>query len=412
MSFDYDVTIIGAGPIGSTLAYELAKEDIKVCLIDKKKIIGLPLQCAGIINKRVLEINHFPDELILNKVKGAFLHSKNHALSVSKEEDQALILDRVALDQFLYNRAIENGVHSYLSSKVVSIDDIEGSITFQNESSQKTIKSKIIVGADGPHSLVSSAIGNDFHYYCASQYLVKVEEGNNHMSFVDLYAYADLFPGFIWQIPVSKNIYRIGLFSNFNYKKQNEILDDFLKNDFNYDDFEVIEKYKGKIPIYNKDIKLFKNRTLIIGDAASQVKPTTGGGLLIGFETVEMAKKAILFALNLESFNSLNIDKADENDKEILQDSLESYQNDFEKRFLKEFSYQFKVQKTLCALSDDDLDYFFEKLKENEAEKLISEYGDMDNQAILVKEFLKRGLVLSLLPAIHKKGLAKIWLLK
>ena len=128
MSFDYDVTIIGAGPIGSTLAYELSKENINVCLIDKKKVIGLPLQCAGIINKRVLGINHFPDELILNKVKGAVLHSKNHRLSVSKEEDQALIIDRVALDQFLYNRAIENGVHSYLSSKVVAIDDVEGTV--------------------------------------------------------------------------------------------------------------------------------------------------------------------------------------------------------------------------------------------------------------------------------------------
>ena len=61
-------------------------------------------------------------------------------------------------------------------------------------------------------------------------------------------------------------------------------------------------------------------------------------------------------------------------------------------------------------MSDDDLDYFFEKLKEKEADKLISEYGDMDNQSTLVKEFLKRGLVLSLLPAIHKKELAKIWL--
>ena len=40
MSFDYDVTIIGAGPIGSTLAYELIREGIKVCLIDKKKIKG------------------------------------------------------------------------------------------------------------------------------------------------------------------------------------------------------------------------------------------------------------------------------------------------------------------------------------------------------------------------------------
>lgn len=411
MSFDYDVTIIGAGPIGSTLAYELAKENINVCLIDKKKVIGLPLQCAGIINKRVLDVNHFPDELILNKAKGALLHSKNHSLSVSKEEDQAIIIDRVALDQFLYKRAIENGAHSYLSSKVVAIDDVEGKVSFQNESTEKSIRSKIIVGADGPLSIVSSAFGNDFDYYCASQYLVKIEEDNNDMSFVDLYAYGDLFPGFIWQIPVSENIFRIGLFSNYDYKSQNEILNDFLMNDFQYENYEIIEKYKGKIPIYNKENKLFKNRALIIGDAASQVKPTTGGGLLIGFEAVKMAKKAIVNALDSEDFNSLNLEKEAYDDNKILQNCFKSYQEDFEERFIKEFSYQFKVQKTLCTLSDDDLDYFFEKLKEKEADKLISEYGDMDNQSILVKEFLKRGLVLSLLPAIHKRELAKIWLL-
>lgn len=411
MSFDYDVTIIGAGPIGSTLAYELSKEDINVCLIDKKKVIGLPLQCAGIINKKVLDINQFPEELILNKVKGAILHSKTHSLSVSKEEDQAIIIDRVALDQFLYNRAIDNGAHSYLSSKVLAIDFNEGKVSFQRESTEKTIKSKIIVGADGPLSIVSSAFGNDLKFYCASQYLVKVDEDNDQMSFVDLYAYGDLFPGFIWQIPVNKNTYRIGLFSTYDYKRQNEILDDFLENDFRYNDYEIIEKYKGKIPIYNKNNKLFKNRALLIGDAASQIKPTTGGGLLIGFEAVEMAKKAIVKALNSEDFNSINHEKETNDDSKILQDSLKSYQKDFEKRFLKEFSYQFKVQKTLCTLSDEDLDYFFEKLKEKEADKLISEYGDMDNQSILVKEFLKRGLVLSLLPAIHKKELAKIWLL-
>ena len=411
MSFDYDVTIIGAGPIGSTLAYELAKEDINVCLIDKKKVIGLPLQCAGIINKRVFDVNQFPDELILNKAKGAVLHSKNHSLNVSKEEDQAIIIDRVALDQFIYNRAIENGVDSYLSSKVLAIDDLEGKVSFKNESAEKSIKSKIIVGADGPLSIVSSAFGNDFDYYCASQYLVKIEEDNNNMSFVDLYAYGDLFPGFVWQIPVNENIFRIGLFSNYDYKRQDEILNDFLMNDFQYENYEIIEKYKGKIPIYNKKNKLFKNRALIIGDAASQIKPTTGGGLLIGFEAVKMAKNAIVKALNSESFNSLNLEKETHDDSKILQDCLKSYQEDFEERFLKEFSYQFKVQKTLCTLSDDDLDYFFEKLIEKEADKLISEYGDMDNQSILVKEFLKRGLVLTLLPAIHKRELAKIWLL-
>ena len=402
MDFDYDVTIIGAGPIGSTLAYELAKSNIKVCLIDKKKVIGLPLQCAGIVNKRILNYNHIPNELILNKVKGAHLHSKNHSLTVSKDDYQAYIIDRVAYDQFLYKRAIENGADSFLSSKVISIDDLEGKVTFQNDSNELTIRSKVIVGADGPLSLVSSAIGNDFNHFCASQYLVKVDE-IDEMSFVDLYAYGDLFPGFIWSIPAYKNIFRIGLFSNHDYKEQSEILDNFLRDDFKYADYELIEKYKGKIPIYKKENNLYKNRVLIIGDAASQVKPTTGGGLLIGFEAVQMAKKSIINYLDSQGF--------DDDDKEILQNSFRDYQKSFEKRFLNEFNIQFKVQETLSTLSDDDLDYFFLKLKEKDADKLISEYGDMDNQSILVKEFLKRGLIFSLLPAIHKKELAKIWLL-
>lgn len=402
MDFDYDVTIIGAGPIGSTLAYELAKSNIKVCLIDKKKVIGLPLQCAGIVNKRILNYNHIPNELILNKVKGAHLHSKNHSLTVSKDDYQAYIIDRVAYDQFLYKRAIENGADSFLSSKVISIDDLEGKVTFQNDSNELTIRSKVIVGADGPLSLVSSAIGNDFNHFCASQYLVKVDE-IDEMPFVDLYAYGDLFPGFIWSIPAYENIFRIGLFSNHDYKEQSEILDNFLRDDFKYADYELIEKYKGKIPIYKRENNLYKNRVLIIGDAASQVKPTTGGGLLIGFEAVQMAKKSIINYLDSQGF--------DDDDKEILQNSFRDYQKSFEKRFLNEFNIQFKVQETLSTLSDDDLDYFFLKLKEKDADKLISEYGDMDNQSILVKEFLKRGLIFSLLPAIHKKELAKIWLL-
>ena len=408
MTFDYDVAIVGAGPIGSTLAYELAKENIKVCLFDKKKVIGLPLQCAGIINKRVLDINQIPEEFILNKVKGAFIHTRNHSLTVSKDEDQALVIDRVALDQYLFKRAIQEGVDSYLSSKVISIDDISGEVKFKRDSNVESIKSKVVVGADGPLSVVSSAIGNDFNYFCASQYLVKVDD-IEEMSFVDLYAYENLFPGFIWAIPTYKNIFRIGLFSEYDYKEQSEILDDFLKNDFKYYNYEVIEKYKGKIPIYNKCNRLYKNRALLIGDAASQVKPTTGGGLLIGFEAVKMAKESIVNALTFN--DELNSDGIVENGGEILQDVFKDYQKDFEERFLKEMSYQFKVQETLCTLSDDDLDFFLVKLKENDADKLISEYGDMDNQSIVVKEFLKRGLVFSLLPAIHKRQLAKIWLL-
>ena len=410
MSFDYDVTIIGAGPIGSSLAYELAQEGLNVSLIDKKKLVGLPLQCAGIVNKRISDLIDLPNDLILNEARGAFLHSRNHSLTVSKEETQAYVVDRVALDQFLFNRADEYA-DTFLSSKVIDIDSKQGIVEFKSDSKIKKIRSKLIVGADGPLSLCSSKINDEFNYYSASQYLVKVDNIDD-MNFVDLYASGKLFPGFIWAIPVYKNIFRIGLFSNDDYKRQSQILDEFLENDFKHDDYEVLEKYKGKIPIYDKENKLFEDRLLLIGDSACQVKPTTGGGLLIGLESVQFAKDAILNSINDIDFDrDLNDVHELDNLLDDVSDSLIQYKKDFEDRFLKEFDYQFKVQKTLCTLSDDDLDYFFIKLKEKDADKLISEYGDMDNQSKLVKEFLKRGLIIALLPKIHKKELAKIWLL-
>lgn len=399
MNFDYDVAIIGAGPIGSTLAYKLAKEDINVCLIDKKRVIGLPLQCAGIISSKIANFNEMPNELILNKVKGANIFSNSNELRVAKEDYEAFVIDRVAYDQFLFDRACKEGVNTYLSSKVTDVDIEKGIIYFSNNAKINQISSKIIVGADGPDSIVSSKLGNDFSYFNASQYLVKVDEIQER-DFVNVCAKENLFPGFTWAIPTYEDIFRVGIFSNHTYKEQLTILNDFLENDFQriphkneHYDYKIIERYAGKIPIFNKENLLVNERVIIIGDAGSQIKPTTGGGLIIGFKVSEIAKNNIVKALKEDDINLLN-----------------NYHNEFLDSYSKEFSYQFKVQKTLSLLSDNDIDYFFTNLKEKDCEKLISEYGEMDNQSSLVKQFLKRGLLLVVLPKLLKKDLIKIWL--
>ena len=90
-------------------------------------------------------------------------------------------------------------------------------------------------------------------------------------------------------------------------------------------------------------------------------------------------------------------------------DLLKEYPKKFYKKYLKELKYQFKVQKTLNIFSNEDLDYFFIKLKENNCEHLISKYGDMDNQSILVKEIIKRGLLFKIIPSFFIKKVSKIF---
>ena len=394
MNYDYDIIIVGAGPVGSTIAYFLLQNKLNVAIVDKKKQIGLPLQCAGILSKHIFEVNQLPEEIILNTVKGAFLHTNSHVLNVEKQENVAYVIDRIKYDQFLFNKAINENA-DFINQKVYDVDAEKGTVYFSDNS---FITSKIIIGCDGYNSIISSLIGNTQKNYSASQMLVRINDEymrNFRNSkkivndYVDTYLAEDLLPGFLWCIPLNDNLYRIGLFSNLSHKKQDEFLINFLNSNFEY---ELIEKYKGFIPIFDKKNQLVKDRVLLIGDAASQIKPTSGGGLIIAFDSCKIACKYIIDAIKNDDV-----------------DILKGYQDEFNKKYLKEFNYQFKVQKTLNLLNNNDLDYFFEKLKENDCEKLISKYGDMDNQSELVKEFIKRGLIFKIMPKFLFKKIINIF---
>lgn len=394
MNFDFDAVIVGAGPVGSTIAYYLCRNGLNVAILDKKKQIGYPLQCAGILSGHIFDLNELPDEVVLNTVRGAFLHTQNHVLNVKKDEPVAYVIDRIAYDEFLLNRAIENGAE-FINQKVIEVDGEKGITCLSNN---QTIKSKVIIGCDGYNSLLSKSMGNSQNNFPASQMLVKIDEDNmnsfrnseeNVDDYVDTYLLNDILPGFLWVIPLKDDYYRIGLFSNQNHKIQNQVIKDFLDANFEY---EIIEKYKGFIPIFDDKNKLVENRLLLIGDAASQVKPTSGGGLLIAFDACRIASKFVIEAVGNDDIGI-----------------LKEYEKEFRKRYLKEFNYQFKVQKTLDLLSDEDLDYLFSKLRENDCERLISEYGDMDTQSGLVKEFIKRGLIFKIIPTFLFKKVINIF---
>ncbi|WP_225370544.1 FAD-dependent monooxygenase [Methanobrevibacter arboriphilus] len=216
--------------------------------------------------------------------------------------------------------------------KVTYIDSENGIIRCQNN---MEVSAKVIVGADGSKSFVSSLLNEKFNYFNASQYLVEINTSSraniidtNAVEFVDLFAISKILPGFLWCIPTSDSSFRVGLFSNNSYKDQKEILNSFLATDERFKESSIIEKYHGKIPIFDKNKKIVKDRILLIGDAASQLKPTTGGGLVIGFDTTNLAKDAIIKSLDNDNINF-----------------LKDYEQNFKKKYAKELNYQIRVQK-------------------------------------------------------------------
>jgi geranylgeranyl reductase family protein len=388
---NYDIAVVGAGPVGSTFARYMAEEGFKVGLMERKRKIGVPLQCAGLVGKKIKRLNVLPDEFVLNRVCGAHLHSPSgEVLSVAKKKPEAYVLDRMGYDKFLAELAVENGVELLLNHKVVGADIKTGDIRVKNQ--EKNISTNVIVGADGYSSIVSGEFNPPSKTVQAAQYLVDMGSNVLESDYVHLYVDSRISPGFIWVIPVSESTARIGLFASAGYRELTEILDGFLVKNEKFRNASVIKKYHGLIPVYDPKKMIQKDRALLLGDAASQVKPTTGGGLIMGFKCARIAAAATSNALH-------------EGDIGLLR----NYERSYMKEYKNELRIQIEVRKIFESMSNEELDKMFLKLEKGGAEAMISKYGDMDTQSPLIKQMLKSGLLFSILPGILTRRISNLW---
>lgn len=389
---NYDVAVVGGGPVGSTFARHMAEKGFEVAILEKKREIGVPLQCAGLLGKKIKKVNILPDEFIINPVNGAFLHSpEDTILSVSKEKPEAYVLDRVGYDKFLSQLALNSGVDLFLNHRVEKVDSVKGVINLKNNENTK-ISADIIVGADGHSSVVSDTFNPPAESFQAAQCLIDVGEKRFQKNYVHLYVDSRVSPGFLWAIPLSESTARVGLFADASYHQLTIILNELLTKRSELRGATILKKYYGVIPKYNPQKQLVKDRIILLGDAASQVKPTTGGGLIMGFACAGIASQAATKALENENM-------------ELLMNYSKEYRNQFK----NELKVQLMVHKIFKSLTDDDLEHMFRKLKQEGTEDIISQYGDMDSQSPLIKELLKRGIIFSILPKMLSWRISSLW---
>jgi digeranylgeranylglycerophospholipid reductase len=389
---NYDVAVVGAGPVGSTFARHMAEKGFEVAILEKKREIGVPLQCAGLLGKKIKKVNVLPDEFIINPVNGAFLHSpEDTVLSVSKEKPEAYVVDRIGYDKFLAQLALDSGAELFLNHRVENVDSVKGVITLKNNENTK-ISADVVVGADGHSSIVSNTFNPPAESFQAAQYLIDVGEKRFQKNYVHLYVDSRVSPGFLWAIPLSESTARVGLFADASYQQLTIILNELLAKRSELKGATILKKYYGVIPKHNPQKQLVKNKVILLGDAASQVKPTTGGGLIMGFTCAEIASKVAAKALENENT-----------------EMLRNYSKEYRDQFKNELKVQLMVHKIFKSLTDDDLEHMFKKLKQVGAEDIISQYGDMDSQSPLVKEMFKRGIIFSILPKMLSWRISSLW---
>jgi len=292
-----DVIVAGAGPIGSHVACKLAELGYSVSVMEEHQQIGEPVQCSGIIGQECVKRYQIPKDVILAESQSAkFFSPSGKHIRLATEEVQAYIVDRRAMDVAFADRARSAGAEYHLATRIdnVRIDSDWVRVKASNGTGSKYHKAKVLIIASGfgsklPYKL---GLGRISDYIAGSQ----MEVETSGVDEVEVYFSQNTAPGFFgWLVPTGAGRGLAGLFSRSAPRRH---LDRFIRK--LKTEGKIMAEGKvtsGGIPLKTLP-KTYADRVLVVGDAAGQVKPTTGGGVYYGFLCADIAVEVLDKALS------------------------------------------------------------------------------------------------------------------
>lgn len=313
---DYDVIIVGAGPVGGRAATLLSQEGLKVLMLEEHKEIGRPFQCAGLVTPSAMDAVGGHDT-VLQEVDGALIHGPSGTLVPVGTEGQlrTYVVCRKRFDQFVVQQGMEAGASLWLDSVPVSAQtDQEGvEVVVRKSGEERNLRCKLLIGADGAHSWTRRTfkMGRPKELMIGFQTEVVGYEGRDR--WLEMYSGSSIAPGFFaWVIPSGFGTHRIGLWSTADRLDGRSIescYQDLMDHPLWKDRFagtSEIARYCGPVPS-GMVKKTVKNRVMLLGDAAGMAKPTTGGGLGPGFHQIQCVLSPLVEAIRANQLDEAKL---------------------------------------------------------------------------------------------------------
>ncbi|MFK8101145.1 MAG: geranylgeranyl reductase family protein [Saprospiraceae bacterium] len=306
MQENYDVVIIGSGPAGTTTARIAAQNNLKVLLVDKKQELGSPIQCSGAISHHgLVSVGVSPEEEFVHEAIYGFdiLNEKGDSKKIDYRELKpatygaaadknplGYVVDRRRFDRCLMTAAERAGVEVWLKTEGLNYEvtsDGNCEVQLRRFNQEITVKTKVLVGADGLQSQVGKWAGLTTHIKLAElasclQFIVDQVETNGLLEIITGHEWAP--GGYAWVFPKGNGYAEIGLGVARTMTEQNAQwhLDHFMQNSFFKERFKnskILEIQGGGVPLAAPLKTQYADNLILVGDAARHVNPITGGGL-------------------------------------------------------------------------------------------------------------------------------------
>lgn len=329
----YDFAVVGGGPAGCIAAREAVKHG-DVILFEEHAV--QPVHCAGLISASGFKALNIPKgDFVLNELRGARLFSPlGGIVEVTARKAKAYAVDRSLFDRHLLSVALSKGV-VYENKRVGGISS--GAVT---AGGKRFSASRAILATGTNYNLQKKMRLN-----CPKEFLVGAQYEMHVDCQPDVVELHFVVPDFFaWVIPLGGRA-RVGLCTKGNPTPHLESFIRRLARQKRLKSACVLNRSYGIIPVYNPRLRTHYPNINIVGDAAGQVKATTGGGVVMG---------------------GLAAHHAWSNDYEIL----------WRQAIASDLSLHLRIHRFVSRLSARNLERLFALTAESS--RSLEKYGDMD----------------------------------
>ena len=347
MREEYDVIVVGAGPAGSTAARYAAAGGTSVLMLEKDRDVGYPVRCGEAVSHEGVVQFIEPDPRWIAATVNKFRIVVPDGNSIVPRLDGiGYVLERRIFDYELAKLAAREGADVVTKAYVYDLARTDGEVKGVRaliNDRRVQIRAKIVIGADGVESRVGKWAGIDTTCHIrdmesAAQMTltgVAVDEG-----ILDFYFGKEIAPGgYIWVFPKGKDSANVGIGISVERAKEKaaiRYLEEFAARKFPR--ASVLTRIAGGVPCARTCDEIVKGNVMLVGDAAHQVNPVSGGGIISGMIGGMIAGQVAA---------------------EALQKGERSHLKEYEKRWHKRLGWRhevfYRIKEAIYQFSDETL---------------------------------------------------------
>jgi digeranylgeranylglycerophospholipid reductase len=383
-----DAIVVGGGPAGSFAALNLAKLGAKVIVFEEHEAIGVPSHCAGHLSIRSLRnlgLYPLPGKIVENTFSQANFYSPTgFKFSVHLATPVTCAVNRAAFDKHIADKAEAAGTRYCLNSRVQSLlmeDGVVKGVNVKQGDKEERVPAKIVVDAEGIASRLLrqtglSGLNGERLVYGVEAEVENVK--NLDLNAVEVFVGKAYAPGFYaWLMPRLDGTAKVGLATNKGNPK------------------EFLQRLMLKHPVALKQLanakitriafhpitlggpisKAYSDGFLALGDAASQVKPTTGGGVVFGLTCARIAAEVADEAVRRN---------------DVSANFLALYQKRCTDTLGFDFGVMLRVRRFLDSLSDEKVDEVLRFCARIGLDKTLENVEEIDFQGQTLLKVMKK----------------------